>query len=159
MFVGVAAAARAAPECGVPRAQKNVAGLQIPVNDAGPVRCLERRRDLDGDLEGLIERQGAFREPIRQRRAFEVLHDEKRRALLLAHVVQRADMRVSELRDRAGFAIEPLTELRIRGQLFGQDLDRDGAVEASVASLVHLPHPTGAEKGEDFVGAETSTGR
>jgi len=36
-------------------------------------------------------------------------------------------------------------------------LDRDGAVEARVAGLVDLAHPTGAERGDDLVRAEAST--
>ena len=55
-----------------------------------------------------------FVKPVRQRLAFEILHDEERGAVLLAHVVQRADVRMIELRDRAGFAIEALAELRDR---------------------------------------------
>jgi hypothetical protein len=39
------------------------------------------------------------------------------RAVVSADVVQRADVRVGELRDGAGFAIEPIAELRIRGEV------------------------------------------
>ena len=40
--------------------------------------------------------------PADQPVAFEVLHDEERGASLLADVVERADVRVIELRDRRG---------------------------------------------------------
>ena len=79
----------------------------------GTVRFVERRRDLDRRLERLVDRQRALRQPIRQRLAFEILHDEERGAILFAHVVQRADVRMIELRDRAGFAVEALAELRV----------------------------------------------
>ena len=73
-------------------------------------------------------------------------------------VVQRADVRMSELRDGARFAVEPFAELRIGGERVGQDLDRDRAVEARVARFVHLAHATGAKQRQDFVGAESRAG-
>ena len=115
------------------------------MNDAGAMRRLEGRRDLNRGLERLIKRQRALREPVGQRLAIEVLHDEKRRALVLAHVVQGADMRMRELRDRTGFAIEPLTELRIGGERVWQNFDCDRTVESRVARFIHLAHATRAQ--------------
>ena len=37
---------------------------------------------------------------------------------------------------------------------FGRYLDRNRAIEARVPTTVHLSHPAGADRGEDFVGAE-----
>ena len=62
-----------------------------------------------------------------------------------------------ELRDRAGLAVEALAELRIGGEGFGKNLDRDGAIEPRVAGLVHLAHAAGTNRGEDFIGPETSS--
>ena len=60
--------------------------------------------------------------------------------------VQGAGMRMRELRDGTGFAIEPLTELRIGRKRVWQNLDRDRCqVEPRVARFIHLPHATGAE--------------
>ena len=86
------------------------------MDDARAVRFVERRRDLDRRPERLVDRQRALRQPIRQRLAFEILHDEERGAILFADVVQRADVRMIELRDRAGLAIEALAELRVGGE-------------------------------------------
>ena len=115
------------------------------MNDAGPMRLLEGRCDLDRGLKRLVKRERALREPLGQRLAIEVLHDEKRRALVLAYVVQGADMRMRELRGGTGFAIEPLTELRIGGERVWQNLDRDRTVESRIARFIHLAHATGAE--------------
>ena len=76
----------------------------------------------------------------------------------VAHVVQRADVGMIELRDRAGLAVEALAELRIGGERVRENLDRDRAIEARVARLVDLAHAAGAEGGEDFVRAEASAG-
>jgi hypothetical protein len=68
-------------------------------------------------------------------------------------------MRMRELRDGAGFAIEPLTELRIGGERVWQNLDRDCTVESRVAGFIHLAHATGAEQGQHLVSAKTRAGR
>src|SRR5262249_51779464 len=88
---------------------------------------------------------------------FEILHDEKRRALLLAHVVERAYVRVGQMGDRARFTVESVADLRIDGESLGEDLDCDDAVKACVAGFVHFPHAAGAERREDFVRAESSS--
>ena len=64
-----------------------------------------------------------------------------------------------ELRNGAGFAVKALAELRIGGQGFGQDLDRDRAIEACVARFVDLSHPARTERRDYFVRTEASTGR
>jgi hypothetical protein len=40
----------------------------------------------------------------------------------------------------------------------GEDLDRDGALEAGVASLPDLPHPPRAQRRSDLVRAEPCSG-
>ena len=51
-------------------------------------------------------------------------------------------------------ALEPLLQIGISGDMLGQDLDGDGAVEAGVGGFVDLAHAPGAERGVDLVGAE-----
>jgi hypothetical protein len=130
------------------------------------IRSIECIGDLDGDGQRFLQRQARAwcnrrraisqrvrvsaphaRQPIRQRLALEVLHDEEVRDLgftargvcsparcrsaasrfvpvagLLADVVQRADMRMIERRDRAGLAVEPFAELRIAASFGGRTL-------------------------------------
>ena len=57
---------------------------------------------------------------------------------MLADVIERADVRMIELRDRAGFPVEALTELRIRREGFGQDFDCDVAIQPRVARAIDL---------------------
>jgi hypothetical protein len=112
------------------------------------------RSTLYRDRQCLCGRQRTLRQPVRQRLAVEQLHDEERRAVVLADVVQRTDVRVGQLRDRARFAIEARAELRVRGQRGRQDLDGDGPVEPRVAGLVDFAHAARANGAEDFVRTE-----
>ena len=79
------------------------------MDDARAVRSVESRRDLDSGRERLADRERAVRQPIGESLAFEVLHHEVRRPVLFPDVVQRTDMRMVELGNRAGLAIEALT--------------------------------------------------
>ena len=58
----------------------------------------------------------------------------------------------------ARLAVEPFAELRIGGDGFGQDFDRNNAIKARVAGAVDLSHAARAEGGEDFVGADPNAG-
>jgi predicted nucleotidyltransferase len=75
-----------------------------------------------------------------------------------ADVVQRADVRMIQRRDRARFAIEPLAQAGILGGAARQDLDRDGPIEPCITRAIDLAHPAGADGGHDFVRPEATTG-
>ena len=67
-------------------------------------------------------------------------------------------MRMIQRSNGAGFALEAGAQILALGDVFRQDLDGDGAVEASVARLVDFAHSSSADRGEDFVGAEFVAG-
>ena len=139
--------------------EHDVAGLQVSMDDGGLVRCGKAVSDLDAGSEGLVDGQLPARETLGERLALQELHDQEVGAVLMADVEERADVRVRERRDGLGFPIETQPCVRIAGQGRREDLDRDGAVQARVVRLVDLPHPPGADAGEDFVGAEPRTRR
>src|SRR6185436_914451 len=126
-------------------------------DNAGAVRDGQRTGDLDPDGQRLVDRQRAFLEPGLQRFALEQLHHEVGGTLVLADVVQRADVLVGELGDRARLPIEALAELRVDRQRGGEDLDGDGTIEAGVAGAIDLAHAARAERGHDFVRAEAGS--
>jgi hypothetical protein len=53
-----------------------------------------------------------------------------------------------------GFALQALSQFRVRGEMQRQNLDRDGAVEAGVLGAIHLTHSARTNSGQDFVGAQ-----
>ena len=87
-----------------------------------------------------------------------VLHDEKRDALLLADVIERADVGMIELRDDARFPMEALAELRVGGELVGLDFDRDNPIQPRIARAIDLAHAAGGVKTLDPIRAEGSPG-
>jgi hypothetical protein len=108
----------------------------------------------------------ALLEPLCERLAIEILEHEKvdrvlgrARRILMTDVVQRADMRVVETRDRLRFQFKPLLHCRVRRDMLRQDLDGDGAIETSVLRLVDLPHAAGAKRGEDLIRSDACAWR
>ncbi len=113
--------------------QHDVGRLEIAMDHAVAMRPVERIGDLGAVADDLVRRQRPARQAAGQRLAFEVLHDEEGDAVLLADVVEHADVRVVQGRDRAGLAVEPLTQLRVVREDGREDLDGDRPVEPGVA--------------------------
>ncbi len=137
------------------RRQHHVARFQIAMEDSLPVRGVQGAGHLDRPLQRLIDGNRSLRDARGERLAFEKLHHEEGGAVLLPDVEQRADVGVIQLRDRARLALEPLAELRSGGDLRGQRLDGDAAIEPRVAGLVDLAHAAGAQRADDFIRTET----
>jgi hypothetical protein len=129
----------------------HVGGLQIAMHDTCAMRRVERARDVDGDRKDLIDGQRALLQSLGERVSVEELHDEIVDAVVVADVEQRADVGVTQFRNRAGFAFEPRTALRILREVLAQHLDGNGAIKPRVARFVDLAHPAGAKRRDDFV--------
>ncbi len=134
--------------------QHDVAGLEVAVDEAPAVGAVQRFGDLDADFLDLLGGQGAALEALGQRLALQQLHDQEVHAVLVAHVVECADVRVAQARDGLRLPLEALLEVRVRREVGRQDLDRDFAVKPRVLRPVDLAHPARAKGGEDFVGTQ-----
>jgi hypothetical protein len=62
-----------------------------------------------------------------------------------AHAMDGDDVRVREAGRHAGLSQESLARLRVAGEVRGQDLDGDVAIELHVAREVHDAHAAAAE--------------
>jgi hypothetical protein len=91
--------------------------------------------------------------------AVDELHDERGSEDGLFQAVDLRDVRVIERCERLRFALESRQPLRIVCERFGEDLQRDVAIELRVPRAIHLAHTTRAERGDDFVGTEARTWR
>ena len=92
------------------------------MDDALPVRLGQRVGDLDAVPQRLLERERPLHEAVRERLAFEEFHDEVLDAVLIADVVERADVGVGELRDRLRLPLEPLARFREEERCAGSTL-------------------------------------
>ena len=150
-----------------PRTRKTLAGLRsrwtMPdrwaLSSASQISIAIFRASGSGRGRLRFERRAAARRgrPA-QRLPFEILEHEEVDAVLMPDVVQRADVRMIERRDRARLALEALAQLRIRRERRRQDLDRHRAIEPRIARPIDLAHATRADERDDFIGAEVHAG-
>ena len=133
---------------------EDVRRLDVAVHDALGVRGIERVGDLDRDVERAIEGQRPARDLFLERAAVEQLHHHVLLAVVLADVVQRADVRMVQRRGDARLATEPVERLAARGQLRRQELQRDVPPEPHVFGAVDDAHPSAAKAVDDPVRAD-----
>ena len=135
-------------ELGAALGQHDVRGLKIAMRDPQLVRFGQRARNLCRVSQSLLRRQRPPDEPLFQRFAFQVLHDQKIHAVLMANVMEAADVRMREFGNCLGFAFQPLFERNVRGEACGQNFNRNLAVQPRIARARYTspmpPAPSGA---------------
>ena len=124
-----------------------------------PVRHGQGLGDLLGVSQGQVQGKRALLEALGQRLALEALHDEECHAVLLADVVEGADVRMAQPGDGPRLALEALEPVGLLGRRGGKNLEGDGAVEPRVPRAVDLAHASRAQGREDLVRAEARPGR
>ncbi len=73
------------------------------MHDAGPMRLRQAVEDVDTDLQKVRKSQRAFAQTLRKRLVFQIRHHQKIVSVLMANIVQGANVRMIESRDGAGF--------------------------------------------------------
>jgi len=91
-------------------------------------------------LRGLGADRTTRLQKLRPRPALDVLHDDVVAVTVDTGVVHLDDVRVDQLRDRERLAPKAGHELVVVGQVLGEDLDGDGALEHPVGRLVDARH-------------------
>src|SRR5262249_59839977 len=101
------------------------------------------------------ERHRPFPDPIRQCRTLDELQCERVRVTGILETVDGGDIRMVECREHLRFPSESRDAVAIEGEGFGQNLQRDVAIELRITRAIDLAHATGANQRSDFIGAET----
>ncbi len=86
-----------------------------------------------------------------ERLAIEKFHGDEGFAVLLADIVDGADVGMIEGGGGLGFALEAGESLRVFGDVVGEELERDETVQADVFSFVNDTHAAAAEFFDDAV--------
>ena len=136
----------------------DVGRFHIAVDDALLVRGFERLGDLSGDVEGFVDRDGALRDAIRQRRAFHQLHHERDGPVRFLEAVDRGDVGMIQRRQDFRFALEARQPLRVTGDRSRQHLDGDLSLQVRIGGPIHHAHAAGAKRRGDFVRTKPCSG-
>ncbi len=136
----------------------HVLGLEVAVHDARLVRPRESVGELGRERDGALRRQRARVEHVSQGPAVDELHDDERRLVLAADLVDRDDAGMAESGCGPRLRLEAGQALGISRHLAREGLEGDVAPEARVARAVHLSHPARSEAVNDLVWPEPSSG-
>ena len=120
---------------------ENIRGLDIAVDDALCVCRIERVGDLDRQAYQHIGVDRPAGDAVLQRHAVQKLHGDERLAVLVVNFVDGADVGMVERRRGLGFALKAGQGLRVFGNFFRQEFQRDESVQASGLRLCK-PHPS-----------------
>ncbi len=96
-------------------------------------------------------------EPVLQRRALQILHGDERSPVLLADVIDRADVRVVQRRGGPGLALKAAQGRGITGSSSETNFSDHRAVKPRVYGLVDHAHAAAAELLDDAVVRERLT--
>jgi hypothetical protein len=125
---------------------EDVVRLDVSVDDPVSVCVAERGEHLSRVRDGDGDRAGpARRDQLLQRPSLDVLHDDEVRALGLAAVVDRDDVRMGETGGVRRLAAKALDELDVVRVALVEHLDRDLASELLVLGEPDVRHATRAE--------------
>jgi hypothetical protein len=127
------------------------------MHNAFPMCGIQCIRDLNADSNDLIESEPAALHAVGERLAVDVLHDEERRTVLFADVIQGADIRMRQTRDRSRLAFEALDAFCCQG-IGSEELECDDAIEACVAGAVDFAHPARAHLRQNLERADMRAG-
>ena len=124
------------------------------MNDPLFVCRLQGFRDLPGDRQGLVDRNGALRDAVGERRPLDELHHERTDAARFLETMNVGDICVVQRGERVRFARKPRQPIGITGEGVGKDLQSHITIELRVVGPEYLSHPSFADLRGDFVDAE-----
>src|SRR5579864_1099920 len=114
--------------------------------------------DLCPVTQYLLERQTPPGQARAQRFSLEKLHDDEVNAVLLAEIVELANVGMAQLGDGTSLAPEALQSVGTLGEMRGKNLDGDRAIEAGIGGAIDFAHTAGSDLRDDFVRAEFGAG-
>jgi len=134
-----------------PSVVKDVGWLNIAMNDPFRMCGLQTGGGLHRNFDGIRRCQRMASDPFLKSLAFQEFHGNIANPVLLAEVMNGANVRVVERADCPRFAFKTLSEACQRR------LDCDIPTEPAIAGFVHFAHTARANSREDLIGAELVT--
>src|SRR5208283_1135285 len=124
---------------------KNINRIDIAMNDAVGVGGIEGIGNFDCQPKQGFEIQRSPTNTELQGQAIQKLHGDESLAVLLADVVDRANVGVVQSGRGLGFALKTSEGPRVMGDRVGQELEGDKTMQARVFCLVDHTHSASAE--------------
>src|SRR5581483_2862646 len=132
--------------------------LEVAMDDASLMSGLEAVGHLPRELDGLVDRNGAARQPRREILSLDQLECEADDAVRFFEAVDCSDVRMIERGEDLRFAPESRDAFLVLREARRQHLDGGIAIQTLVARAEDFTHPARADGREDLVGADVHTG-
>src|SRR5580693_3301337 len=107
--------------------------------------------NLCAKIENLVDSQRLLLNSVFERRTVQVFHGDESAALLVADIVDGANIGMIQGGSRLRFALKTGQGLEILGHIIGQEFQRYKSVKASVLSSKHHTHATATDFFEDAI--------
>src|SRR4029077_15659402 len=130
---------------------KNVGGLDVTMNNAPGMSRIESLGNVDCNLEQLVRGKIFAQNTLPQRRAFQELHHNEVLPVLMADLVDRADVLMIERRGGASLPLEAFQRRGIGAEISWKKLKRYVAAERFVFSLIDDAHATRTQFSDDAI--------
>jgi hypothetical protein len=128
------------------------------MHDALAMRFVQSIGNFCAVAKHLVNGEWPFRDSLVERFSLDILEHQEIDAILLADVVQRADVGMLQARNGACLTFKALAQLWLGGYLLRKNLYGDNPVQSRIARAVDLSHATSTDGGNDFIGAELGAG-
>src|SRR2546426_8661004 len=125
--------------------------FNITVNDAFGMSGVESVGDLNRQTQQDFRLKGFPGNEMLQRCPVQKLHGNERLSILLANVINRADIGVVQGGRGLGFALKTSERMRVLGNFGGQELQGNETVQPHVLGLVDHTHASATELLDDVV--------
>ena len=110
------------------------------MDNASGVRGIERVSNLDPHLQQRLQFHAAGPDLVPEGRAVQILHGDEGLSLFLADVVYGADVGMVQCGSSLGFALEAGEGLGVSGDVVGQKLEGNKAVQPGVFGFIDHTH-------------------
>jgi hypothetical protein len=127
------------------------------MHDAALMGAFERISDLPRDRECFIDRDRTLRDPIRESRTLDELHDQEGTGLAFFDAMNVRDIRMVERGENLRFAPKARQSIDIRCDGGKKNLDRDVAIQFRITGPIHLAHAAHADERSNVVASEPTT--
>src|SRR5882762_1982257 len=133
------------------RSQKNVCWLDVAVHNPFGVRRSQCVCNLYSGIEHLIQFDGMAGNALLQALTFQFLHNDEGMPVVLFDAMDRADMRMIQLRGCPRLTLETLQRFGVAHKIFRDELERNVATQLDVFGLIDYAHTTAAQLSQDAI--------
>src|SRR5215469_7567789 len=130
---------------------KDISGLDVPLNNARRVRCVERLRNFDRYRQKCIRFHRTRCDAMLQCHPFQVIHGNKTGAVTFADFVNRTDVGMVQRGCRACFPSETFQRSGVLRHGIRQEFEGDEPSKGEILGLVYDPHSAATEFLNDAV--------